>query len=65
MLDYKVLGRAIMSFAYTLRPEDEPVLPRFENDPEYERAALDACVPPEPLCPATSEPSVARVEEGG
>jgi hypothetical protein len=54
MPDYKELGRALMSFAYTPRPEDEPTPPSFENDPEYERAVLDACVPPEPLCPATS-----------
>jgi hypothetical protein len=65
MPDYKELGRALMSFEYTPQPEDKPAPPSFENDPEYERAVLDACVPPEPLCPATSKSSVARVCGGG
>jgi hypothetical protein len=65
MPDYKELGRALMSFGYTPRPEDEPAPPNFENDPAYERAVLDACVPPEPLCPATSKPSLLCVEAYG
>jgi hypothetical protein len=54
-----------MSIEYMPRPGDEPALPSFENDPEYERATLDACVLPEPLYPTTIEPFVARVCGGG